>query len=457
MASQPPKPSLSRVPAPPTGWQVLVYLGPGFLWMLSATGSGELLFTPRIASLYGYALLWALLVAVTLKWFINREIGRYTVCTGATVLQGFYQAVGPWAVWLIILPQLVVAVASVAGLAGAGATALKLFTGASLPLLTLLTLALAAAVVGLGQYRHIEKTAAVLAGALFVAILAAALGVKPDWGNAATGLVPTLPANIQFAEVLPWLGFMLSGAAGMLWFSYWVQAKGYGAATAGVEKNNQPTPTQNVAECSGEDIEKLQGWTRQVTWAITLAVVGATVIAVGFLVLGAELLRPKRLMPEENQIARTLGHLLGDVWGQFGFWFMVSAMALTFISTLLSSVDGYHRMLSEGFELLRHGRLRQLSPQRLKQGLLLGVLTVLPAGTYLVAGDPVQLLKLAGVIEAIHIPLVTGLVLYLNKKALPAALQASGVGFWGTVLGGLFFGGFALVYLLQLTGVLGDK
>lgn len=60
MASQPPNPLLSRVPAPPTGWQMLAYLGPGFLWMLSATGSGELLFTPRIASFYGCALLWAL-------------------------------------------------------------------------------------------------------------------------------------------------------------------------------------------------------------------------------------------------------------------------------------------------------------------------------------------------------------------------------------------------------------
>ena len=42
--------------------------------MVSAAGSGELLFTPRVGSLYGYTLLWALLLAVTFKWFINREI-----------------------------------------------------------------------------------------------------------------------------------------------------------------------------------------------------------------------------------------------------------------------------------------------------------------------------------------------------------------------------------------------
>lgn len=463
MAGNSPKVPLRRIPAPPAGWQVLVYLGPGFLWMLSAAGSGELLFTPRIASLYGYALLWALLLAVALKWFINREIGRYTVCTGATVLQGFAQTSGTWAVWLIILPQLVVAVASIAGLAGAGATAIKLLTGGGLPLLTLLTISVAAAAVGFGQYSRIEKMAAVLAGALFVAVLAAAIGAKPDWANLVAGLRPQLPADVNFTEVLPWLGFMLSGAAGMLWFSYWVQAKGYGAAAAAPDSQNTgrpeslPTDTLAGSNPPQDDTAKLQGWTRQMTGTITLAVVGATITALGFLVLGAELLYPKRLTPEQNQIAQTLGRLLGDVWGRFGFWFMVSAMALTFVSTLLSSVDGYSRMLSEGLELVRRERLRWLSPERLKQVLLVVVLTGLPAGTYLLVGDPVRLLQLAGGIEAVHIPFVTALVLYLNKKTLPPALQPAGVSFWGTVLAGLFFGGFALVYLLQLAGVLGAK
>src|SRR5919108_3323990 len=100
----------SRIREPPRGWERLRWLGPGFLWMISAAGSGELLFTPRVGALYGYALLWALLGAVLLKWFINREIGRYTVSTGETILAGFRRLPGPraWAVWLILIPQLVV-------------------------------------------------------------------------------------------------------------------------------------------------------------------------------------------------------------------------------------------------------------------------------------------------------------------------------------------------------------
>lgn len=40
------------------------WLGPGFLWMVSAAGSGEILFTPRVGALYGYTLMWAMLAAV---------------------------------------------------------------------------------------------------------------------------------------------------------------------------------------------------------------------------------------------------------------------------------------------------------------------------------------------------------------------------------------------------------
>ncbi|WP_242046308.1 MULTISPECIES: Nramp family divalent metal transporter [Calothrix] len=138
-----------NIPDSPQGWENLKWLGPSFLWMLSAAGSGELLFTPRIAALYGYTLLWALLAAVILKWFINGEVGRFSVCTGTTILEGFKQLPGPknWAVWLILLPQIVVAISTVAGLAGAAATALILVSGGTVQLWTIIIIVVTAAIV----------------------------------------------------------------------------------------------------------------------------------------------------------------------------------------------------------------------------------------------------------------------------------------------------------------------
>ncbi|MGG6295649.1 hypothetical protein ACQ4M4_14765 [Leptolyngbya sp. AN02str] len=82
------------------------------------------------------------------------------------------------------------------------------------------------------------------------------------------------------------------------------------------------------------------------------------------------------------------------------------------------------------------------------------LLAILPITIYLFFGEPVGLLQTAGAIEAAHIPIVAGLTLFLNHHMLPDKLRPSGPTFLGTVIAGLFFGVFAIIYLLQLTGVL---
>lgn len=70
----------SSVPEPPRGWDRLKWLGPGFLWMISAAGVWRIAFhaegwrVVRLCTGVGDGR------AVILKWFINREIGRFVVC-----------------------------------------------------------------------------------------------------------------------------------------------------------------------------------------------------------------------------------------------------------------------------------------------------------------------------------------------------------------------------------------
>ena len=447
-------PNNQQVPQPPQGWNQLKWLGPSFIWMLSAAGSGELLFTPRIAALYGYELLWALLAAVILKWFINREVGRFTVCTGATILEGFQQLPGPknWAVWLILLPQFVVAISTVAGMAGAAATALILVTSGTVKLWTIIIILVTAAIVFLGQYNIVEKVSSYVGIGRTLAVVTAAIFVFPSIRGLASGLVPQVPPDVQYQEVLPWLGFMLAGAAGMMWYSYWVDARGYGATAL---KQEQPL---EVKQLNADQQQRLQGWISLMTLSNTLAVVGALLAALAFLILGGELLRPEGLVPQESQVAETLGRLLGDLWGSFGFWFMIAIVFITFCSTTLSVQDGFGRMFADGTQILLQGfgvRGRWTNEQFLRKFYLVTLLAALPVAVYLLFGEPVSLLQTAGGIEAAHIPVVTGLTLYLNHRMLPEKLRPSKFIFAGTVIAGLFFAGFAGIYSLQLTGIIG--
>ncbi|MBW4481506.1 MAG: Nramp family divalent metal transporter [Tildeniella torsiva UHER 1998/13D] len=445
-----------QIPNPPEGKDWLKWLGPSFIWMLSAAGSGELLFTPRVAALYGYALLWALVAAVVLKWFINREVGRFTVCTGITILEGFKRLPGPknWAIWLILVPQFVVAIATVAGMAGAAATALLLMTGGTAKLWTLIIIAVTAAIVFLGQYDGVEKVSSYIGIGRTLAVVAAAVFVFPNLGQLGGGLVPQIPEDVQYQEILPWLGFMLAGAAGLMWYSYWVGARGYGAATA---RRETPVDFSQIGE---DQQQRLRGWLKLMTFSNTLAVVGALLAALSFLILGAELLHPEGVVPEENQVAETLGRLLGDLWGPFGFWFMVAIVFVTFCSTTLSVQDGFGRMFADGTQILVQGfggAGRWVNENFLRKFYIVTLLAVLPAAVYLFFGEPVGLLQTAGAIEAAHIPIVTGLTLYINHRMLPQGLRPSAITFWSTVLAGVFFAVFAVIYLIQLVGAGGGS
>lgn len=446
----------NTVPAAPKGKEIVRWLGPGFLWMVSAAGSGELLFTPRVGSMYGYTLLWALFAAVILKWFINREIGRYAVCTGSSVIDGFAALPGPrnLALWIILVPQLFVAVISIAGLAGGAATALILFLPGSPAVWMIVSVLLATTLVLWGKYKGIEKASVILASALALASIVAAISLSPSLTEMVKGLKPTIPQNIDLAEILPWLGFMMSGAAGLMWYSYWIPAKGY-AMKKDDEKNNQKEH-RDPKKLSADDKHNLKGWIRQMSLDTTTAVVGTIIIAISFLILGTELLRPEGIVPEENKVAATLGRLLGDLWGPIGFWFMVVSVFIGFWDTVLSDQDGHSRLFANGTRhLLPEKTKSKWKNEKFLQRIFVIVLvTIMPIILYLLIGNPVQLLKLAGAIEAAHIPIVTGLVLYLNKRELPKELQPSKIVFGVTALAGLFFAAFAVVYLLQLAGVI---
>lgn len=451
-----PPPSEPVIPQPPRGKQRLGWVGPGFVFIAaSAGGAGEILFPPRVGSLYGYTFVWAMIAAVALKWFINREIGRFAVCTGATILDGFKQLPGPknWAVWLIIFPQLFVAVGSIAGLAGAAATAIVLLLPGDPRYWMVMVVLSTMAILLWGRYGWLEKISTVLAALLISAAVITAITVFPQPGAIATGLVPRIPSDVDYSEILPWLSFMLAGAAGLMWYSYWIPERGYGAADQARESNAMIRP----AELTAQDRSRLRSWVNQMTIDNTVGIVGGLVNVTAFLILGVELLRPEGLVPAENDVAQVLGQLLGEVWGPIGFWFMVIAVLIGFWQTTLTNQDGWSRLLADGTRIILQ-RLqvtgRWINENFLQKVFLVVLLTGVTSTVYLFVGEPVRLLQVAGAIEAAHIPVVVGLTLYLNHKVLPDQLRPSAFSFWASVLAGTFFAVFACIYLLQLTGVI---
>jgi Mn2+/Fe2+ NRAMP family transporter len=190
----------------------------------------------------------------------------------------------------------------------------------------------------------------------------------------------------------------------------------------------------------------------------TVGILIGTLIVLAFLILGAELLGPEGLVPEEQDVAQVLGRLLGDVWGNFGYWFMVVGVLIGFWNTTMTNQDGWARLFADGLAIYTRKTgwgERWKDEDFLKKVVLVVLLTLAPAALFIFRGRPVGLLQLAGVIEAIQIPILAGLVLYLNRRILPKELRPSGLSFWLTIIAALFFAAFAVFHLGRLVGLFG--
>lgn len=66
----------------------------------------------------------------------------------------------------------------------------------------------------LARYGIVEKVASIMAGLLIVIVLVTSIRVFSSRGAFVQGLVPNVPQNLDMQFVMPWLGFILAGAAG---------------------------------------------------------------------------------------------------------------------------------------------------------------------------------------------------------------------------------------------------
>src|SRR4249920_2625343 len=90
--------ALSRgaIEAPPVSiLAALRRIGPGIVLASSIVGSGEVIATTTLGAQVGYAALWIVLLSCAIKPVVQAELGRYTIVTGNTGLEGFNSVPGP--------------------------------------------------------------------------------------------------------------------------------------------------------------------------------------------------------------------------------------------------------------------------------------------------------------------------------------------------------------------------
>lgn len=469
----------SFVPKAPKGKNRLSWWGPGILWAISSVGSGSILFTPRVGSEYGYAFLWLLWLVCLLMWVMIREAGRFSVVSGRTVLDGFRTLPGPknWALWLIFIPQLFAASVGVAGLSALAGSAIKSILPGGLAFWSISLLWASVLLVGFGGYKWVSRVAQIFALFMVAVTFLAALQSKPDIQTFMAGIMPGVPDNLDIPFILPWVGTILAGSMGILWYSYWVSTKGYGGAVGELHKGEDVDDVEEDGHEPQEHdaaIHRLKAWMRTMSNTALVGVLIGTLTITSFLVLGVELLKPEGVVPSGVDVALQLTKLLSEIWGALGYWIMMMAIIVILGGSVIANQDGWARSFADitlliplspyeqgGDEQIKYkempGWMKPLIfwrptsmgyRQALKIFYLVVVTGLVSTALILTIGDPVKIMSFSGIIAAVHTPFIVFTTFALNRN-LPDGIKPSVITNTLMLIAGLFYAVFMVLYLLN--------
>ena len=211
-------------------------LGPSFILLGLALGSGELILWPYLAANYGLGLLWGALVGISFQYVLNTEVMRYSLARGESVFLGFRRMGVLVTLWYIIstfIPW------SIPGFSSAASEILSSFIPwmpekmVAIGLLLITGLILTAGKSIYATMERFQKTV-ILLGLPFLFIVALLLTKGTDWQEVALGLMGRgenwwfFPSGVSIASFLG--AFAYAGAGGNLNLaqSYYVKEKGFG-------------------------------------------------------------------------------------------------------------------------------------------------------------------------------------------------------------------------------------
>jgi len=436
-------------PPPASLGRALRRVGPGMVLAASIVGSGELIATTTLGAQVGFAALWIILVSCAIKPVVQGELGRYTIATGDTGLEGFNRMPGPrlgvnWLVWAWGFTVLLTLL-QVGGMYGGVAQVLHLLIpavpiNAWVGLCMLLTIAV---LIG-GGYERIEKLALVKVGFFsLLTICAAAVLLRRSGAitaaDLASGLDFQLPAA-GMATAIAVFGMTGVGANELVTYPYWCIEKGY-ARYVGPRDDSEAW------------VLRARGWIRVMHLDIACSLVIYTLATVAFYLLGAGILHRIGAIPAERDTVRVLSQVYTQTLGEWALWLFYAGAVVTLYGTIFAATAAHSRMYADAVRLAGVYRRDDTRSRTRWRNVFLLILSVVPPVLYWFLESPVQMVLAGGLAQAAMLPLIGLAATYLRHRHLPPSIRptlATTVALWVATIVML---GFAVYYAAARLGV----
>ena len=397
-------------------------IGPGLILASSIVGSGELIATTVLGAENGYILLWLIIMSCLVKTVVQNELGRYAIGTGKTTLEAFNDVPGPrfkvsWLVWMWCVMVTFTLFQVGAMLGGISEILNRAFPAVPLTAFVWLLAILTMVLLIVGKYVLVERIAMGLVvsfTALTVSccFLLFKLPQYFNWGDVLHGLTFQPPEG-GMATAVAAFGITGVGATELVMYPYWCIEKGY-ARYAGRRDDSRAWTGRAL------------GWVRVMGFDVLFSMVVYTFATIAFYFLGAGVLKGMGLIPEGSEMVRVLSSIYTETLGGWSFGlFMVGAFAVLY-STVFASTAAHCRVWADLIGMFgvydRANYKHRLQAVRIFVVILLTV----PCFYFMWIKEPVLMVKIGGIAQAIMLPVIGGFALFLRYKRMPSSILPKG-------------------------------
>lgn len=207
-------------------------MGPGIITAALVFGPGSLTITSKLGAVYGYRLLWVIVIATILMMAFTGMAARIGIATRQSLLGTFRDKWGRWASLFTGVGLFLVTASFQAGNSvGAGIAFAESLNTSPLPWIILITLGGIGLLFSRSFYKVLEKVMIVMVGIMLISFLLTLIVSRPDLPAVAAGLLPAVPeGSLLLVVALVASSFSIAGA---FYQAYLVQEKGWKIPEAG--------------------------------------------------------------------------------------------------------------------------------------------------------------------------------------------------------------------------------
>jgi manganese transport protein len=421
----------SDVQEPPSSlWLALRQIGPGLILAGSIVGTGELIATTNLGAKVGFAFLWLVILSCFIKVFVQIELGRHALSSGQTTIHTFSTLPGPsmilvwWYAVMTLFTQFQLGV-MIGGTAQALHMAMPFVSGflakhsamiaerPELPWAFVVT-ASVIALLAWGSYTVVEKSSTFLVVAFTMVtvvcvVLLPFIGHPIHWDSVGAGLKPNLPPITgAVAAALTMFGITGVGASELVAYPYWCIEKGY-ARKAG-QRDDSPSWAARA-----------RGWVRIMRLDAWVSMLVYTVATIAFYFLGAAVLQSatggKGLPSAIGKVCDMLARMYQPVLGpKLALVFIVVGVIAVLYSTLIASTAGNSRGFADVAGVSGAFAPADAARRRRWVRFFCFATPLLNLALYLAFRDPVKMVMVGGIAQAMSLPMIAGAALYLRYK-----------------------------------------